>query len=85
MDPVEAIGVLGIILVFASFIVKDWRWLYAFNMSGAALLAVYAYFTGSPVFLVVESGIVVFLAYRLYKELTGGYKDGCGDRGGERP
>ncbi|GAB6147572.1 hypothetical protein JCM10135_01130 [Stetteria hydrogenophila] len=69
-DPVQAVGVAGVILVFASFIVKDWRWLYSFNMSGALLLAVYAYLTGSTVFLVVESGLAVYLAYRLYAELS---------------
>ncbi len=83
MDPVQAIGLVGVVLVFASFVVKDWRWLYSFNMSGAALLAVYAYLTGSMVFLVVEAGIVAFLAYRLYNELTSGGENRCREGGGK--
>ncbi len=69
MDPVQALGVVGMLLVFASFIVKRWTWLYGFNMSGALLLTAYAYLRGDPVFTVVEAGIVAFLAYRLYREL----------------
>ncbi len=83
MDPGQAIGLVGVVLVFASFVVKDWRWLYSFNMSGAALLAVYAYLTGSMVFLVVEAGIVAFLAYRLYNELTSGGENRCREGGGK--
>ncbi len=63
------------LLVFASFIVKRWTWLYAFNMTGAILLTLYAYLRGDPVFTVVEAGIVVFLAYRLYQELRGAARD----------
>ena len=69
MDSVQMLGVAGMLLVFASFIVKRWVWLYSFNMTGAILLAVYAYLKGDYVFLVVESGIVGFLAYRLLGEL----------------
>lgn len=83
MDPVQAIGLAGVTLVFASFVVKDWRWLYSFNMGGAALLAVYAYLTASMVFLVVEAGIMAFLAYRLYNELTSGGENRCREGGGE--
>lgn len=72
MDWVQTLGVLGMLLVFASFIVKRWAWLYAFNMSGALVLALYAYLRGDSVFLAVEAGIVGFLAYRLYGELRGG-------------
>ena len=71
MDPVEALGLAGMLLVFASFIVKRWTWLYAFNMTGALLLTVYAYLQGDPIFTVVEAGIVAFLAYRLAMELKG--------------
>jgi len=69
IDPVELLGLAGMILVFLSFIVKDWRWLYGFNMSGAILLTLYAYLRGDPIFTIVEAGIVVFLAYRLAGEL----------------
>ena len=57
------------ILVFLSFIVKDWRWLYSFNLSGALLLTLYAYLRRDPIFTVVELGIAVFLAYRLFQEI----------------
>ncbi len=83
VDPVQAVGLVGVILVFASFVVKDWRWLYSFNMSGAALLALYAYLTGSIVFLIVEAGIVAFLAYRLYNELASGGENRCREGGGK--
>ncbi len=71
VDAVQALGLAGMLLVFASFIVKKWTWLYAFNMTGAALLALYAYLQGDPVFTVVEAGIVAFLAYRLLGEIRG--------------
>ena len=67
----DLLGLTGMILVFASFIVKDWRWLYSFNMTGAALLAAYAYILDNKVFLAVETGIVAFLAYRLAGEIRG--------------
>ncbi|MCE4624305.1 MAG: hypothetical protein F7C35_00365 [Desulfurococcales archaeon] len=66
---VELIGLAGMILVFLSFIVKRWVWLYTFNMSGALLLAIYAYLQGDIIFTVVEAGIVMFLLYRLVNEL----------------
>jgi hypothetical protein len=71
LDPLGALGLAGMALVFASFIVKSWAWLYAFNMSGAVLLTLYAYLRGDPIFTVVEAGIVAFLAYRLHQELRG--------------
>ncbi|MEB3774124.1 MAG: lipid-A-disaccharide synthase N-terminal domain-containing protein [Desulfurococcales archaeon] len=70
MEGVQLLGIAGMLLVFASFIVKRWIWLYSFNMTGALLLAVYAYLRGDYVFLVVETGIVVFLAYRLLGEVS---------------
>jgi len=70
LDPVEALGLAGMLLVFASFTVRRWAWLYAFNMSGAVLLTLYAYLRGDPVFTAVEAGIVAFLAYRLASELA---------------
>jgi len=69
VDTVQLIGLAGMILVFASFIVKRWVWLYTFNMTGAVLLTIYAYLQGDPVFTIVEAGIVAFLAYRLVNEL----------------
>jgi len=69
VDAVQAIGLAGMLLVFASFIVKRWTWLYTLNMAGAALLTLYAYLQGDPIFTVVEAGIVAFLAYRLWGEL----------------
>ncbi len=65
------VGVAGMLLVFASFIVKDWRWLYSLNLAGSLTLLFYAYLRGDPVFVVVEAGIVGMLAYRLYGEVTG--------------
>jgi len=69
MDAVQALGLAGILLVFASFIMKRWTWLYALNMAGATLLTVYAYLRGDPIFTVLQAGIVAFLAYRLWREL----------------
>ncbi len=70
----QLLGLLGMLLVFASFIVKDWKWLYTFNMSGAMILAYYAYLNNDPIFTAVEAGIVGFLAYRLYNELSSNKK-----------
>ena len=72
VDYTEAIGIVGMLLVFASFVVKDWRWLYSFNLSGAVLLTLYAYLRRDGVFFVVELGISAFLAYRLVRELRSG-------------
>ena len=72
VDYAEAIGIAGMLLVFASFIVKDWRWLYSFNLSGAILLTLYAYLKRDAVFFAVELGISAFLAYRLARELRSG-------------
>ncbi len=69
IDGNQILGLVGMILVFISFIVKDWKWLYAFNMSGATILAIYAYLNNDPVFTVVEAGIVFFLAIRLVREI----------------
>ncbi len=69
IGSVELLGLLGMILVFLSFIVKDWRWLYSFNLSGALLLTLYAYLRRDPIFTIVELGIALFLAYRLVEEL----------------
>ena len=57
------------LLIFASFIVKRWLWLYVFNLSGTILLTIYAIIIGDPVFTVVEAGIALFLGYRLLTEL----------------
>lgn len=65
MSYVESIGVIGLILVFASFVVKKWTWLYAFNLSGALLLSVYAYLVGNIIFFVLQCGISVLLSCRL--------------------
>ncbi len=63
------IGVLGLLLVFTSFIVRNWVWLYSFNLSGAVLLTIYAYMIGDPIFTIVEAGISAFLSYRLVSEI----------------
>ena len=69
ISGVEALGLLGMILVFISFIVKDWKWLYTFNMSGALVLTIYAWLRRDAVFTIVEAGIFLFLLYRLAEEL----------------
>ena len=70
MDSVTLIGLTGMALVFASFTVKRWAWLYSFNMSGAIVLAVYAAMRGDPIFVAVEAGLAAFLAHKLYRELS---------------
>ncbi len=69
VDIVEVIGFIGLILVFVSFVVKSWIWLYVFNMSGSTILALYAYLRGDLVFTILEAGIVIFLVRRLVSEL----------------
>ncbi len=74
------IGLTGMLLVFASFVVKRWTWLYTFNASGASLLAVYALLRGDVIFFTVEIGIVAFLLYRLKREIgvrEDKQSDGC--------
>jgi len=65
----ELLGLAGMLLVFASFLVKRWVWLYSLNMSGALLLTLYAYLRRDPVFTIVEAWITGFLAFRLVSEL----------------
>ncbi len=69
IDQERLLGLAGMVLVFASFIVRRWVWLYAFNLAGTLLLTIYAILIGDPVFTVVEAGIALFLAYRLLGEL----------------
>ena len=69
IDPVTVIGLMGAMLVFTSFIMKKWVWLYSLNLSGATLLLINAYLTKNLVFLVLQSGIVALLSYRLIREL----------------
>ncbi len=69
IDIIEVIGFIGLVLVFVSFIIKSWIWLYVFNMSGSAILTLYAYLRGNLVFTILEAGIVVFLVHRLVNEL----------------
>ncbi len=69
MTPEKLLGLAGMLLIFASFIVKRWLWLYVFNLSGTILLTIYAIIIGDPVFTVVEAGIALFLGYRLLTEL----------------
>lgn len=69
MTLITSIGVTGLILVFLSFLVQNWRWLYLFNGLGSFLLALYAFLQGNWIFTVLESGIVFFLLLQLYKEL----------------
>ncbi|MEB2837115.1 MAG: hypothetical protein GSR80_001269 [Desulfurococcales archaeon] len=67
----EALGLAGMVLVFASFVVKSWVWLYSLNLSGTVVLTLYAYLRRDPIFTVVEAGIALFLAYRLAGEIKG--------------
>ena len=67
--PERIVGLAGMLLVFLSFIVKRWSWLYAFNLAGTLLLALYAVIIGDPIFTVVEAGIALFLAWRLLREI----------------
>ncbi len=65
---VETLGYLGMCLVFASFIVKRWSWLYSLNAVGALILALYAYLIGNAVFTILECGLAAYLFARLYSE-----------------
>ncbi len=69
VTPEKLVGLAGMLLVFTSFVVKRWVWLYGFNLAGTLLLTLYAILIGDPIFTVVEAGIAVFLAYRLLGEL----------------
>lgn len=76
LNSVVLVGLAGMMLVFASFVVKKWLWLYSFNLSGASLLALYAWLRRDYIFLVVEAGLAIFLAYRLLSELERGVMRG---------
>jgi len=69
LSPLDLLGFAGLILVFLSFVVRKWVWLYSFNMSGAVLLTVYALLRGNIVFTILELGIALFLAHRLINEV----------------
>ncbi len=69
---IDILGYVGLALVFVSFIVKKWWWLYAFNLCGTILLAIYAYLIKSIVFTVLEVGIAILLTYRFINELRQG-------------
>jgi len=64
----EVLGYLGLCLVFASFAVKRWSWLYTLNGMGAVVLAIYAYLVGNTVFTLLESVLAAYLFTKLYRE-----------------
>lgn len=66
---IDILGYVGVALVFVSFIVKRWVWLYGFNMGGAVVLTLYAYLRGDAVFTVLEAGIALYLAARFFSEV----------------
>lgn len=68
---VDILGYIGLTLVFTSFIVRRWVWLYTFNMLGAIILATYAYLIGNLVFTVLEAGLSFYLLLRLLEVLRG--------------
>lgn len=68
LESVQLIGVIGMLLVFTSFTIRNWMWLYMFNLLGTLLLDVYAIIRRDAVFAALESGIALFLAYRLIGE-----------------
>ena len=65
----QAIGVTGMLLVFTSFVARNWAWLYSLNLSGSILLTLYAILNHDPVFTTLECGIVALLIYRLAGEV----------------
>ena len=69
INTVEMIGVTGMLLVFTSFIAKNWVWLYSLNLTGSTLLMLYAILNHDPVFTILEAGIVALLIYRLTGEI----------------
>lgn len=69
MTATQAIGIVGMLLVFASFIAKNWIWLYSLNLMGSTLLMLYAILNKDPVFTILEAGIVSLLVYRLIGEV----------------
>ncbi|MCE4618792.1 MAG: hypothetical protein F7C37_05040 [Desulfurococcales archaeon] len=68
LDSTQLIGVIGMLLVFTSFTIRNWIWLYMFNLLGTLLLDVYAIIRRDAVFAALETGIAIFLAYRLVDE-----------------
>lgn len=71
IDAAQAIGVAGMLLVFASFLIRNWVWLYGLNLAGTLLLDVYAVIRRDAVFATLESGIALVLVYRFTREIRG--------------
>lgn len=69
MELPQLIGAFGMLLIFSSFIVKAWKWLYTLNFIGTIFLATYAYILGDIVFMTMETGILLFLTYRIMDEI----------------
>ncbi len=65
---IDVIGYVGLGLVFASFIIKRWTWLYTLNAIGATLLTIYAYLIGNHVFTILEGGLAAYLVARICSE-----------------
>jgi len=62
------LGYIGLGLVFASFVIKRWTWLYTLNALGATVLAIYAHLVGNTVFTILEGGLAIYLLTKLYSE-----------------
>lgn len=68
LDATQIVGVCGMLLVFASFTIRKWIWLYSLNLAGTLLLDAYAIMRRDNVFAALELGIALFLTYRLINE-----------------
>ena len=63
------IGFAGLILVFISFTVRKFHWIYGVNIIGTGLLEIYSIILGNFVFIAAEGMILVVLSYRFAREV----------------
>lgn len=74
MDQIllDIFGAIGLILLLAAFVINHYKFIprrtfifNGLNFIGSGILAIYAYYIGSDVFLVLESIWVIISAYFL--------------------
>ena len=59
----DLIGIAGLILILYSFLQKSIKIMYGLNAAGSIILAAYAFFLSSWVFLFLEVAIAAITAY----------------------
>jgi len=68
MNPFEIIGIIGLILTAISFMMKENKKLFMFNISGGVFLLTYAIYKNTIIFAILQSILISILIWRIINE-----------------